>query len=155
MSGNRHYYMQLQTAGDVQDIIDIEATFEGLYVNDVEGLLNKGEAKNIYIETFADMEDSKVYMPDVVYREPTTVTMTLSILASNFVEVYGDFLTYIAKDKLKLWDDMRTVDSKSVEVELLFTAAVSPDDILTEGQERIEVEIEFQNLKGDYTLKTD
>ncbi len=160
---NRNYYIQRFKTDDDEtpDVVDIEATFDNLYINDIEGILHKGTIKNRYTETFADRAEAKVWNPPSsqgVLRSETTVKIVLTTLQPNgtvtnlndFVQSYIDFIEYIEDRQFYLWDNMR-----NAKVELVLVSAISPDDILTLGQERIEVSVECANLKGDFVRTTD
>ena len=150
---DRIYYIQrLPTKDDLTpDTIDIEATFDGLYINDIDGILDKGEVKNRYVEEFADIEGAKVYEPEKPLYKETKVVVKLTTIDkgeqaySKFIKAYVDFVDYITARPFILWDEMR-----KRKVELLLTEAIKPNDILISGQERIQVDISFRNLKGTF-----
>ncbi len=160
---NRNYYIQRIPTNDDEtpEVIDIEATFDNLYINDIEGILHKGKIKNRYTETFADRAEVKVWNPPAsqgILHDETKVKIVLTTVQPNgtvtklndFVQSYIDFIEYIEDRQFYLWDNMR-----NAKVELVLVSAISPDDILTLGQERIEVGVECTNLKGDFVRITD
>ena len=139
------YYIQ-EIQGKFPKKIDLEATYKGVFVKDVVGLLNKGKRKDVYTETFADKKGVKRVTGTTPLFEPTKVKLVLVILEDNFIETYTSLLEYLFLQKsFYLHDTLR-----NKKVELYVESAISPNDIHIVGQERIEVEIECINPNGEY-----
>ena len=141
------YYIQHKTGGDV---VDIESTYEGLFVVDTSGLINKGKLKNVYTETFADKKGMKVSYGSTPLFEATSPSISFVIIkfasaSTDIVDVYTSFIDFITGKTIFFWDDIR-----NVKVELAMLNAVTANDIQIRGQERIEFEVEFTNVNGDY-----
>ena len=78
------YYIQ-EIQGEFPKKIDLEATYKGVFVKDVIGLLNKGQRKDVYTETFADKKGVKRATGTTPLFEPTKVKLVLVILEDNFI----------------------------------------------------------------------
>ena len=74
---------------------DIELSFEGLKYSMAEGLNDVGKAKNIYAETYADSDKTRVYIPQKIEHEATEVLLTLFFIGNSRQQVYDSFNEYI------------------------------------------------------------
>ncbi len=87
--------------------MNLEADFSGLRYSKAEGLDKVGAAKNIYTETYADSERTRVYVPDVVTNEPTTVNFTFFFVGDTRRESYDAFIAYVRNGCKVYYDDAR------------------------------------------------
>lgn len=138
------FYMQ---RADVLDspIKDLEKDFVGLKYIRCEGLETKGKPKNIYQEMYADSDEVRVYIPSVINREATKVTMELVFEGANRRKVFNDFYDYIKLGKFKYWDNLRNKEAL-----LVLNNEVKPSEDLFKGSSPyIEVKFPFLNLYGE------
>lgn len=87
--------------------MNLEKDFNGLRYSRAEGLDKIGKAKNIYTEKYADSDRTRVYMPEVVTNEPTTVNFTFVFVGDNRRNVYDEFLEYVRNGYKVYYDDAR------------------------------------------------
>jgi hypothetical protein len=103
------YMAKCQKDGTIKKgtLKDLEIDFRGLLYSKCEGLNLIGSAKNVYVETFADSEESKVHVPDVIYNTATTIKLTLYFVGENRYNVKSEFDDYIRNGYTQYWDDAR------------------------------------------------
>ena len=64
--------------------VNLYTDFGGaILYNKMEGMDSVGESKNAYTEEYADAEQLRTYMPDVVHNKATTVKLTLDFIGEN------------------------------------------------------------------------
>lgn len=106
-----NFYMTscTSTGGVLEGAIrkNLEVDFRGLRYSRAEGLDKIGKAKNIYTETYADSDRTRVYIPDVITNEATTVNFTFFFVGENRREVYNEFLEYVRNGYKVYYDDAR------------------------------------------------
>lgn len=85
---------------------DLEADFSGLKYLKCEGLEDVGEAR-IYTENYADSDRTRVYIPDELTNEPTTVKLTLIFVGDNRRNAFNTFNEYIRNGIHAYWDTAR------------------------------------------------
>lgn len=124
---------------DLSTTKNLEVDFKGLFYSKCEGIDALGAAKNIYEEKYADADGVRVHVPDVIYREPTTIKLTLFFIGANCRQIRDSFNDYIKVGFTKYWDDAR---KKS------FVFYVSKD--LPVGEEKWNGDTIY--LKCEYTL---
>lgn len=86
---------------------DLEAYYEGLKYSKLDGVSTVGKAKNIYTEKYADGDRLRVYLPDLVQNEATTLTLTLYFFGKNRQAVFDEFATEIKNGIHRYWDTAR------------------------------------------------
>lgn len=86
---------------------DLEVDFESLKYLKIEGIEKIGAAKNIYEEKYSDSDKIRVYIPEVVQNESTTITLSLLFVGDNRFKVRDDFNEYIRHGLKKYWDTAR------------------------------------------------
>ena len=86
---------------------DLEEDFEQLKYLKIEGIEKIGAAKNIYEEKYCDSDTLRVYIPDVVTNEATTITLSLLFVGDKRFEVRDEFNEYIRNGLKKYWDTAR------------------------------------------------
>lgn len=122
---------------------DLEKDFAGLRYVKCEGLEAKGKPY-IYTEKYADSDELRVYIPDQINREATTITLSLCFIGEDRRDIYNNFYDYVKKGKFKYWDTVRNKEAL-----LVLTNEVSPkEDSLKGSTPFIEVDFKFQNLYG-------
>lgn len=110
MSSQFSFYMiKCNKNGDVDYSTkkNIVQAFPGLTYSKCEGLNTIGAAKNIYEEKYADADGVRVYIPNVIYNEATTVKLTLFFVGADRHAVRDDFNDYIRHGYTKYWDNAR------------------------------------------------
>lgn len=126
-----------------EDYKDMEDYF-GLKVSLVSGMSDKGKIKNIYTETYAESNDLRVWLPDNVARENTTITITLGFDGTNRHSLFDDFIDWASGHLLKFRDLKR-----GREAEMILTEAVSlDDDFLFGSSPYLTAELKFTNIHG-------
>lgn len=129
---------------DNQPIINLEEDFPGLRYKEAKGLMTKGKPKNIYFEEYADSNKIRAYIPDVICRESTEITMTFLFVGENRRKAYDDFYNYVSQGAVWYWDDAR-----NKKVALILNAAVEPSDDIMKGSDLyIEADFVFKNIYG-------
>ena len=70
--------------------VNLYTDFSGaILYNKMEGMDSVGESKNAYTEEYADAEQLRTYMPDVVHNKATTVKLTLDFIgAQDYAAVF-------------------------------------------------------------------
>lgn len=145
MNGAKHYMQKYGTADDASvPVADLEQDFPGLVYLQAIGLSDKGAPKNVYFETYADSDETRVHIPEQVCRENTEIKITFGFFGERRRQVYDDFYDYVKSGKLKYWDTARRRMAKMV----LSNAVEIEDDILIGGQPYMIVNFVFRNLFG-------
>ena len=85
--------------------MDLERDFDGLKYSSMEGIETIGAAKNIYSESYSDSDRLRVYVPDNLTHNPTTVTLTLYFVGENRYNVYDSFNAYLKGSKYHIYYD--------------------------------------------------
>ena len=137
------FYMQQ----DIKNakLFDLEFDFKGLKYLQCKGLEDKGKAKNKYTEEYADSNELRVYEPNEVCLEPTTITFTFLFVGDNRQSVYDYFYNYVKKGKFYYHDNVR---KKQAYITLL--DAVKPSGDMYKGSTPyIQADFKFQNLWGE------
>lgn len=85
---------------------DLESDFEGLRYQEAKGLNLTGKPR-LYTETYADADKVRVYIPEDVTYEPTTITFSFVFLGENRYKTYDAFVSWVSGKKMAYWDDAR------------------------------------------------
>lgn len=125
--------------------INIESTYTGLRYKECKGLEDKGKPKNIYTESYADSDTLRVYMPDVVLRESTTITFSFVFVGENRKSVYESFFAYVSNGKLYYYDTAR----KKKAYMILKEALTITEDVYKGSTPYMIVDFKFTNLWGE------
>jgi hypothetical protein len=142
MSDVKFYMKQDATNGDWKSIED---EFEGLKYKECKGLEDKGKPKNIYTESYADADKLRVYMPQSVYRESTTITFTFVFIGDDRQSVYETFYKFVSENKIYYFDTKR----KKQAYLLLNDAVTVGEDIYKGSTPYILVDFKFTNIWGE------
>lgn len=137
------------------ELIDIEEFFHCKYVK-LEGLSENGKIRNIYMESFAEEESSRLHIPKDILHESTNVALTLlfPIVNNNVYDVQDNeraFYDYVKGRKIEYNDTFRNryatlilIDKPEMVSEVLY------------GESRYrQVRYTFKNIYGkSYTEPT-
>lgn len=85
---------------------DLERDFDGLRYQEAKGLNLTGKPR-LYTETYADADKVRVYIPEKVTYEPTTITFSFVFFGENRYKTYDEFVTWVSGKKMAYWDDAR------------------------------------------------
>lgn len=85
---------------------DLEWDFEGLRYQEAKGLNLTGKPR-LYTETYADADKVRVYIPEKVTYEPTTITFYFVFFGENRYKSYDDFVAWVSGKKMVYWDSAR------------------------------------------------
>lgn len=85
---------------------DLESYFEGLRYQEAKGLNLTGKPR-LYTETYADADKVRVYIPEDVTYEPTTITFSFVFLGENRYKTYDEFVSWVSGKRMAYWDDAR------------------------------------------------
>lgn len=143
MNDYKIHMQQVNSDNTLGVLTDLEKDFPGLKYLKCEGLETKGKPY-IYTEKYADSDELRVYIPEQINREPTTIILSLCFVGEKRRDAYNDFYEYVKKGKFKYWDTVRNKEAL-----LVLTNEVSPkEDLLKGSMPFIEVDFKFQNLYG-------
>lgn len=138
--------------------INIEDTFAGLRYLNAKGLLDIGEAKNIYTETYAESDRVRVYLPkhnsggsqvhsvSDIANEQTEITMTFLVIGSveTRISTIVEFKNYIRTGVHSYYDDAR-----NREFDFIVTGKLEESDEKWHGDvPYIELTVPMKNLNG-------
>lgn len=90
--------------GDTQK--DLEVDFEGLRYQEAKGLNLTGKPR-LYTETYADADRVRVYIPEDVTYEPTTITFSFVFLGDDRQNIYDAFVEFVSGKRMVYWDSAR------------------------------------------------
>lgn len=145
----KFFFQRYPVEGIVQETKDLEIDFPGCRYLLCKGLSDYGKIKNIVKEDYAEAEMPRVYIPEKITRETSTVQFSLYFAGANRRDVFDQFVDYITGHKLIYWDNCR-----NREVHLLLEDEIQvEDDILYGGNPYLICAIKFTNLKGSNTKK--
>lgn len=145
MIDNYKFYMQQYPKnGVIQPIKDLEVDFIGLKYSKLMGIDKYGKIKNIYIESYPESSELRVWIPEIITRDNPEIELTLYFVGVNRRSVYHQFVQYISGSKLYYWDNCR-----NRKVAILLTDPVEPsDDKLYGSTPYITASFKFTNLDG-------
>ena len=145
MIDNYKFYMQQYPKnGVIQPIKDLEVDFIGLKYSKLMGIDKYGKIKNIYIESYPESSELRVWIPEIITRDNPEIELTLYFVGVNRRLVYHQFVQYISGSKLYYWDNCR-----NRKVAILLTEPVEPsDDKLYGSTPYITASFKFTNLDG-------
>lgn len=145
MIDNYKFYMQQYPKnGVIQPIKDLEVDFIGLKYSKLMGIDKYGKIKNIYIESYPESSELRVWIPEIITRDNPEIELTLYFVGVNRRSVYHQFVQYVSGSKLYYWDNCR-----NRKVAILLTEPVEPsDDKLYGSTPYITASFKFTNLDG-------
>lgn len=85
---------------------DLETDFEGLRYQEAKGLNLKGKPR-LYTETYADADKVRVYIPEKVTYEPTTITFSFVFFGENRYKTYDEFVAWVSGKRMVYHDSAR------------------------------------------------
>lgn len=130
--------------GSWESEVSLEDYFDGLVYLRAKNLSGFGKIRNIYTESFAEVEDLRLYIPETVVRENTDIEFEFGFKKANRRDTYHSFVDWITGHKIKYWDTAR-----NREVEMILMEKIEVDDDLLKGDSPyIVVPFKFKNLKG-------
>ena len=130
--------------GSWESEVSLEDYFDGLVYLRAKNLSGFGKIRNIYSESFAEVEDLRLYIPETVVRENTDIEFEFGFKKANRRDTYHSFVDWITGHKIKYWDTAR-----NREVEMILIEKIEVDDDLLKGDSPyIVVPFKFKNLKG-------
>lgn len=144
MSSKYKFYMSRFIDGSWESEVSLEDYFDGLVYLSAKNLSGFGKIRNIYSESFAEVEDLRLYIPETVVRENTDIEFEFGFKKANRRDTYHSFVDWITGHKIKYWDTAR-----NREVEMILIEKIEVDDDLLKGDSPyIVVPFKFKNLKG-------
>lgn len=145
------YKFYMKREGVDSDYIDLESYFLGMKYMKCEGLNDKGKVKNRYTETYSDSDTLRVYMPDVVAREATTITLRFAFLGENNQQIFDLFYNFVKGNKIYYYDTARGKEAYM----FLQEAVTVSEDVNKDGTKYIVVDFKFQNMSGECLNKNE
>ena len=86
---------------------DFNVTGGKLLYKECKGLNDVGKVMNVYTETYHDSNKIRVHVPEKVFHEPTTITLTLLFVGDERAKVKDSFDNFIIQGFHKYWDTVR------------------------------------------------
>ena len=142
------FYMSRWRNNQWEEAVSLEDYFLGMKYISCKGLSDKGKISNIYTENYAEVEDLRLYMPEVVVRENTDIEFEFGFEKENRRDIYDNFVSWVSGYKIKYWDTCR---NREVEMVLIDKVEVD-EDLLIGSSPYIIIPFKFKNLKGQ-TIK--
>ena len=143
------FYMSRYVGSAWENAVDIEEKFLGLRVAYVEGLSEKGDIENIYVENYAENRELRVLFPENIVRKSTEIKMVVCFSGLARRDIYDSFVKYLEGKRLKYWDTCRMR-----EVEMFLRKSVNVDeDVFIGNNPYILATFVFQNYAGDSKKK--
>lgn len=118
------------------------------------GLENKGDTKNIYTETYADNDSSRVHIPSQITKENTKISMSICFFEGDVTEdnyttdrqtAYQNLYNYLSSGLLMYYDTAR----KRAAVVYIKESPNISEDMYVKGKPYMEVEFQFVNIYGE------
>lgn len=85
---------------------DLERDFDGLRYQEAKGLNLTGKPR-LYTETYADADKIRVYIPEKVTYEPTTITFSFVFFGEDRQTTYDAFVEFVSGKRMVYWDTAR------------------------------------------------
>lgn len=85
---------------------NLEVDFKGMRYQEADGLNLMGKPR-IYTETYADAEMTRVWIPEELTYEPTTITFSFVFLGEDRYKTYDAFVSWVSGKKMAYWDSAR------------------------------------------------
>lgn len=129
-----NFYFQQADSGLKKNL---EVDFEGAKYVSCEGLNVYGELKSVYSESFADSEETSVYIGEKRINAPNDIKFDILFTGENKQKVYDAFYDFVSKEKMVYWDDARNKKAY-----IYLKDIVEPTDDMVKSQ-YIRVEFTF------------
>lgn len=148
---NYKFYMQkvLRDANGVYQLVDskvdLEEDFKGLRYSKCVGIDTIGKAKNIYTETYSDSAQTRVYVPNTIVNEATSVTLTLFFIGKDCEDVMENFLYYVRNGIHRYWDTAR---NRYFDFYVMDEIKVAEENRKT-GTPYIKLDLKLNNIYGE------
>lgn len=140
------FYMSRYSDGSWSEERSIEEYFTGLRVATIKGLSDKGKPR-IYVETYAEIDGSQVYIPDQIKRDSTTIEFEILFMGDDYRSLYDSFVDFITGARIKYHDTCR---NRQVEMVLNDAIGVS-EEMLYGGTPFVMAVFKFLNLASSTT----
>ena len=138
------FYMSRWVDNQWEEAVSLEDYFPGLIYLSCKGISDKGKIKNIYTESYADVEELRVYIPEEIVRESTDIEFEFGFKKTNRRDLYDNFVDWVSGHRIKYWDTAR-----NREVEIILIEKVEVDEDLLKGDSPfIVVPFKFKNIRG-------
>lgn len=138
------FYMSRFVDNQWEEAVSLEDYFPGLIYLSCKGLSDKGKIKNIYTESFAEVEELRTYIPTEIVRENTDIEFEFGFKKDNRRDVYDNFVDWISGYRIKYWDTAR-----NREVEMILIEKIEIDeDLLIGDSPFIVAPFKFKNIRG-------
>lgn len=125
-------------------IIDLESRFKGLKYSKLTGLNDIGKAKNIYTEQYADGDKLRVYIPQAIQSEATSMTLTIYFFGKDRQSVFADFANEIKSGIHRYWDTAR-----NMYFDFYIDDELKPtDENWYKGEPYFKVDVKMKNIYG-------
>lgn len=138
------YYMSRYVDNSWEAETSLEDYFNGMLYLSCSGLSSKGKPKNIYTESYAETDELRVYLPDVITRENTDIEFSFAFKGENRRDIYDKFTDWVSGYKIKYWDTCRNRVAEMILQEAIETS----DDEIIGSEPYITVKFKFKNIKG-------
>lgn len=137
------HYIQKEGEGKV----NLETHFGRILYSKCEGLDTKGKRKNVYIETYSDSDNLRVWQGEDVTREATQITLTLAFIGDRAEReaTFDALYEYIKNGKLYYWDTARNKKAYFIFTEEYKTS----EEMFYGSQPYILASFTLQNLWGE------
>ena len=145
-TGKYKFYMSRYENGAWSKQQSIEDVFAGLRIAMVKGLSDKGKPR-IYVETYAELDGSQVYIPEGTLRDSTEVEFEILFMGNNYRDVCDSFVEFVTGAKIKYHDTCR---NRQLVMVLNDEVEVS-DEMLYGGTPFIMAGFKFLNLASHTT----
>lgn len=143
MSSYQFYIQRNSIAGATESAKNLEIDFPGLKYKSLEGIDNYGKPK-LYTETYAESDDLRIFIPDVITRDNPEIVLTLCFFGNNRREIYHAFVEFITGCVITYWDTCRDRKIRMVLTEAIATS----EDKLYGSTPYIEVPFKFKNCSS-------
>lgn len=133
--------------------VNIEGTFLGLRVLSVDGLSSRGAVRNVYTETYAELDGVRLYLPkrDELVRESVEIQMELCFTGEERRDVYDSFVDWVSGCRVSYWD---TVRGRSIDM-YLSDSSEPGTDVLYGDVPYMCVTLTFMGLSGSSSVHQD
>lgn len=106
--GYEFFMQEVDKDGNLIDdtLKNLEVDFDGLLYCKMVGIETRGK-RRCYIESYAESDRLRVYLPDDVTHDATKIELTLYFVGQDRFKVYDTFNDYVLKGFHKYWDTAR------------------------------------------------
>ncbi len=123
---------------------DLEVDFDGLKYGKCEGINDYGKPKNVYTEEYSDSNELRVYVPQEITNEATTIKFTFYFTGANRQATYHSFISYL-NDGIHVYYDT----ARKRKFYFILTEKISiSDEMWYGGEPYFKVDLTVQNIKG-------